>query len=105
MLFVIYGTVIELEIQIPLMQHSVQLDGLTSFILHVVITIYIQLLIKTLSCSITICRKVVLVSRTRVRTSFELANILMNENNLNEHTSAQEGLNLSKKLCQIFFSL
>ena len=36
---------------------------------------------------------------------FELANILMNENNLNEPTNAQEGLNLFTMLCQIFFSI
>ena len=34
---------------------------------------------------------------------FELANILMNENNLNKPTNAQEGLSLFTKLCQIFF--
>ena len=36
---------------------------------------------------------------------FELANMLMNENNLNEATNAQEGLNLFTKLCEKIFSL
>ena len=36
---------------------------------------------------------------------FELAYILTNENNLNEPTNAQEGLNLFTILCQIFFSI
>ena len=70
MLFVILGTVIELETQIPLMQQSVQLDGQTSFTLHVVITIYIQVIIKTLSCYITICKKAILASRVRFRPIF-----------------------------------
>ena len=65
MLFVILETVIELESQMPLMQQSVQLDDQTSFILHVVITIYIQLIIKTLSCYIIICNKAILVSGIR----------------------------------------
>ena len=46
-LFVILGTVIELETQIPPMQQSIQQKGKT-FILHIVITIYIHLIIKTL---------------------------------------------------------
>ena len=36
---------------------------------------------------------------------FELANILMNENSVNQATNAQEGLNLFTKLCQIFCAL
>ena len=46
-LFVILGTVIELETQILPMQQSIQQKGKT-FILHIVITIYIHLIIKTL---------------------------------------------------------
>ena len=70
MLFVILETVIELESQMPLMQQSVQLDDQTSFILHIVITIYIQLIIKILSSYIIICNKAILVSRIGVRLRF-----------------------------------
>ena len=70
MLFVILETVIELESQMPMMQQSVQLDDQTSFILHIMITIYIQLIIKTLSRYIIICNKAILVSGIRVRLRF-----------------------------------
>ena len=49
---------------------NTNLDGQMSFILNIVITFYIQLITKTLSCYITICNKAILVSHTRVRQSF-----------------------------------
>ena len=87
MLLVILGTVIELEIQIPPMHNYLRPVNNQDIEL-----LYNKLqqgnIDKSYTCS----------------TKFsELTSMFMNENNLNEPTNAQEGLDLFTKLCQIFF--